>query len=98
MWSSTRGWEGQLHDYGPLPLMPSAQALNYGQSIFEGLKARNSAKGRIVLFRPDRNAARIREGAKRMCMPEVPQEMFIKAVEDTVKANLEYVSTLVSND
>lgn len=90
-WTNTNGWEGRLQDYGPLPLMPSAQALNYGQSIFEGLKARRTEDGRIVLFRPDRNAARMRDGANRLLMPEVPEQMFIKSVEDTVVANAEYV-------
>lgn len=76
--------------------MPSAQALNYGQSIFEGMKARRTPADEIVLFRPDRNAARMRDGAQRLCMAEVPKDMFIAAVEDTVKANREYVSVVCS--
>jgi hypothetical protein len=53
--------EGSLQPYGPLPLFPSAQVLNYGQSVFEGMKAQRSATkdGRIVLFRPDCNADRM---------------------------------------
>lgn len=90
-WSSTNGWEGQMKEYGPLSLMPSAQALNYGQSIFEGLKARRTIADEIVLFRPNRNAARMMDGARRLCMAEVPEEMFINAMEDIVKANHEYV-------
>lgn len=43
--------------------MGSAQVLNYGQSVFEGMKAQRSAKGRIVLFRPEENAARLQAGA-----------------------------------
>ncbi|CAD7700130.1 unnamed protein product [Ostreobium quekettii] len=89
-----KGWEGQLQDYGPLSLMPSAQALNYGQSIFEGMKARRTAKDRIVLFRPEMNASRMKDGARRLCMPEVPQHTFINAVEETVRANSEYVPPL----
>ncbi len=56
------GWEGRLQPYGPLQLDPSAQVLNYGQSVFEGMKAQRSAKGNIVLFRPDENAARMMAG------------------------------------
>jgi branched-chain amino acid aminotransferase len=51
-WTPEQGWvRGQLQPYGPLPMMPSAQVLNYGQSVFEGMKAQRSAKDRIVLFR-----------------------------------------------
>lgn len=57
------GWEGGIEPYGTLQLHPSAQVLNYGQSIFEGMKAQRSAKGRIVVFRPDENAARMMAGA-----------------------------------
>ena len=56
------GWEGGLEPYGPLQLDPSAQVLNYGQSVFEGMKAQRSAKGNIVVFRPDENAARMMAG------------------------------------
>ncbi len=56
------GWTGGLEPYGPLQLHPGAQVLNYGQSIFEGMKAQRSAQGRIVLFRPDENAARMMAG------------------------------------
>eukprot|EP00803_Ostreobium_quekettii_P001786 evm.model.scf_3527.1 EVM.evm.TU.scf_3527.1 scf_3527:2259-7100(+) len=93
-WTSDEGWQGRLQDYGPLSLMPSAQALHYGQSIFEGLKATRTAKGRVALFRPSRNAARMRDGANRLLMPVVPEEMFINALEEIVKANVEYVPPL----
>lgn len=57
------GWQGGLEAYGPLQLDPSAQVLNYGQSVFEGMKAQRTANGKIVLFRPDENAARMMAGA-----------------------------------
>lgn len=57
-----QGWSGQLQPYGPLQLHPSAQVLNYGQSVFEGMKAQRTAGGNIVLFRPDENAARMMAG------------------------------------
>ncbi|GMH35822.1 hypothetical protein BSKO_03690 [Bryopsis sp. KO-2023] len=91
---SSGQWKGEIRPYGPLSVMPSAQVLNYGQAVFEGMKAQRSAKGQIVLFRPDQNAARMKEGADRLCMPEIPEEMFIKAVTDTVKANKAYVPPL----
>ena len=58
-----QGWSGQLQPYAPLQLDPSAQVLNYGQSVFEGMKAQRTAGGNIVLFRPDENAARMMAGA-----------------------------------
>ena len=58
-----QGWSGQLQPYAPLQMDPSAQVLNYGQSIFEGMKAQRTAGGNIVLFRPDENAARMMAGA-----------------------------------
>jgi branched-chain amino acid aminotransferase len=93
-WSPETGaWSaGQLQPYGPISMMPSAQVLNYGQSVFEGMKAQHSAKGRVVLFRPDRNAARLQQGAARLSMPPVPEALFVEAVRNTVKSNIGWVS------
>ncbi len=57
-----QGWSGRLQPYGPLQLDPSAQVLNYGQSVFEGMKAQRTPGDNIVLFRPDENAARMMAG------------------------------------
>ena len=65
--------------------------LNYGQSVFEGMKAQRSAKGRIVLFRPDQNAARMADGAARLSMPAPPSELFVDAVQQLVRDNQDYV-------
>ncbi|GBF92212.1 branched-chain amino acid aminotransferase [Raphidocelis subcapitata] len=90
-WTDGAWSKGELRPYGPLAMMPSAQVLNYGQAAFEGMKAQRSAKGRIVLFRPDRNAARLAAGAARLSMPAVPEDVFVSAVEQTVRANEEFV-------
>jgi len=84
-------WEGGVQPYGPIPMFPSAQVLNYGQSVFEGMKAQRSEKGRIVLFRPDCNAQRMKDGADRLSMVSPSTEEFIAAVEATVKANASFV-------
>lgn len=84
-------WTGGLQPYGTIQLEPSAQVLNYGQSVFEGMKAQRSARGRIVLFRPDCNAARMQEGAGRLSMAAPPADFFIDAVQQTVVANAELV-------
>lgn len=69
----------------------ACQVLNYGQGIFEGMKARRSAEGNIVIFRPDMNAARFQDGADRLCMPRVPKQQFIEAVKAVVRANAHFV-------
>jgi branched-chain amino acid aminotransferase len=92
-WTAEKGWDkGALQPYGPITVMPSAQVLNYGQAIFEGMKAQYSAKGRVVVFRPDQNAARFKAGAARMSMPAVPEDQFVEAVKAVVRANVDYVS------
>lgn len=83
--------EGELRPYGPLEIMPSAQVLNYGQALFEGLKAQRTADGHVVLFRPDANAGRMQDGARRMHMAEVPLELFERGVIEAVRANGELV-------
>jgi len=85
-WSSVRS-----EPYGALSLEPAASVLNYGQGIFEGIKAFRTTKGRIVLFRPHKNAQRMAEGARRFEMPPVPTQLFLEAVEMIVKENAEWV-------
>ena len=67
------------------------QVLNYGQSVFEGMKAQRSAQDRIVLFRPQQNAARMAEGADRLSMPAPPSDLFVGAVQQLVRENQDYV-------
>lgn len=67
------------------------QVLNYGQAIFEGMKAQRTEKGQIVLFRPSDNAARMREGARRMSMVPPDEALFLKGVVGTVRENMDMV-------
>lgn len=90
--SETGEWtEGDLLPYGPLAMSPAAQVLNYGQAIFEGMKAQRSERGRVVLFRPEANAERMAAGAARMSMAAPSQELYVRAVEAAVRANADYV-------
>lgn len=68
-----------------------AGVLQYAQTVFEGMKAYTTEDGRIVTFRPDLNAERMENSAKRLEMPVFPKDRFIQAVVDTVKANAAYV-------
>jgi branched-chain amino acid aminotransferase len=80
-----------LRPFGAIPLPPSATVLNYGQGLFEGLKAFRRADGTIVVFRPDKNAARCRSGCARLLIPPVPDAIFIEAVAGVVAANARFV-------
>jgi len=77
--------------FANLSLHPATSALHYGQSVFEGLKANKGASGEILIFRPDMNAARFRESCERMCMPVVPEDMFVEMVRKTVEVDADWV-------
>lgn len=76
---------------GVLKVPPQACALNYGQAMFEGMKARIGVDGKIRLFRPEANAARMASGAARFMMPAPSTELFIETVTKVVKANRDYI-------
>jgi branched-chain amino acid aminotransferase len=91
-WSAERGWhDGRLEAYGPFTLDPATAVLHYSQEFFEGLKAYRQDNGSITLFRPDANAARFNSSARRMAMPELPEETFLRALELLVAQDREWV-------
>lgn len=83
--------EGGLTTDDTITMSECAGVLQYAQTIFEGLKAYTTEDGRIVMFRPDLNAARMVDSAKRLEMPPFPEERFLEAVTEVVKANAAYV-------
>ncbi|XP_012447632.1 branched-chain-amino-acid aminotransferase 2, chloroplastic [Gossypium raimondii] len=83
--------KGRLCRYANIELSPSAGVLNYGQGVYEGMKANRTQDGRILLFRADQNAGRMRHGAERMCMPSPSIDQFIDAVKETVSANKRWI-------
>src|SRR4051794_6970161 len=88
------GWvDARLTAYAPLQLDPSAAALHYAQSIFEGLKAYAQPDGTVATFRPEANAARFVRSAHRLAMPPVPEEGFVAAVDALVDADRSWVPT-----
>ena len=82
---------GELIPYGPIQLSPAAGVLNYGQGVFEGMKALKTAQGNVILFRPDMNAKRISMSSRRLCIPQMQESLFLRGVIATVKDNLDYV-------
>lgn len=79
--------EGGLFEDNMLMISEGATALHYGQECFEGLKAYRTKDGGIQLFRPDRNASRMNESCEKLVMPKIPEEKFIDACIQVVKAN-----------
>lgn len=91
-YTAGRGWhDAQLRPYGPIELDPATAALHYGQEIFEGLKAYRQADGSIASFRPWENAARLNRSARRMGMPELPEELFLGAIDALVTQDAAWV-------
>ncbi len=83
-----KGWfDPRVVPYQPISLEPSAMVFHYGQEMFEGLKAYRADDGRALLFRPDMNAKRTNNTNKRLCIPEIPVEDFIQAVQAVVKVD-----------
>ena len=74
-----------------MSIHPMNMALHYGQSIFEGMKASRSKDGVPLLFRPELHAVRMNASAKRMCMPELPEETFVEAVHALVGLEQEWI-------
>ncbi len=83
--------EGELSTEETIPIHIAAPGLHYGQQAFEGLKVFETVDGRIVAFRPDENAKRMQRSCERIFIPEVPENMFIEAVDKVVTANAKYV-------
>ena len=85
-------WDGgELTKDSTVTLNESAGVLQYAQTCFEGLKAYRTQDGKVVCFRPDLNAKRMADTAKRLEMPVFSEERFLDAVEKVVKANIEWV-------
>jgi len=93
-WKAGQGWvDARIQPYGPFSMDPACTVLHYAQEIFEGLKAYKWTDGRIALFRPEMNARRFNQSAERMCMPAVPEELFLKGIEQLVSLEREWIPT-----
>lgn len=91
-YTSEKGWhDAAIIPYAPFSLDPAAIVFHYGQECFEGMKAYRTAEGRVQLFRPDKNAARMAATHRRLCMPEVPEELFVEAVKALVSEEKDWV-------
>ena len=91
-------YDGEWQDlrivpYGDLKISPANTTLHYASTIFEGLKAHRSASGAVQLFRPRDNARCMMASAERMCMPPVPEELFMQGLTELLKLDEQWVPT-----
>lgn len=86
------GWhDARIVPYGPVMLDPAAMCLHYGQEVFEGMKAYRAEDGRVLLFRPDRNMARLNSSNDRLCIPAIDEEFAIEAVKKLVDIEKDWI-------
>lgn len=87
-------WQNlRIEPFADLSVSPANAALHYAQSIFEGLKAYKNESGEIFVFRPQANAQRFIKSAERMCIPPVPEELFMSALTELLKLDEAWVPT-----
>jgi len=89
-WKDGKWGEGKLSEDNMITINEGSTVFHYGQACFEGLKAQTAKDGRVLLFRPDQNAKRMIDSARRILMPEVSEEMFVDACVQTVTANMNW--------
>lgn len=85
-------WQNlQIVPYAPLSFGPAMSALHYGQAIFEGMKAYRTSNDEIVVFRPDANWKRINTSADRLCMPAIPEDVFMSGLSQLLQIDSQWV-------
>ncbi|MDD2309537.1 MAG: branched-chain amino acid aminotransferase [Desulfuromonadaceae bacterium] len=93
-WKEGQGWcDARIQPHAPFVLDPSCMVFHYAQEIFEGLKAYKWADGRVALFRPEMNARRFNQSADRLCMPAIPEELFLNGIKQLVGLEREWIPT-----
>lgn len=89
-----QGWhDPRIVPYGPIALEPSAMCLHYGQEVFEGLKAYRTENGNILMFRPDRNMARLNVSNERLCIPQIDEDLALEAMRQLVLIDEDWIPT-----
>lgn len=87
-------WQNfRIDPFGKIPMSPTLSALHYGQAIFEGMKAVKNKDGVITLFRPLENLARLNRSAERMCMPQLPEDIFMEGMQKLISIDKDWIPT-----
>lgn len=81
----------QIVPYGDIVMSPAISAIHYGQSFFEGLKAYKHGDGKVSVFRPYMNAARFNKSAERLCMPDLPEDIFVQSIAALVDLDKDWI-------
>ncbi|HEX6227814.1 MAG TPA: branched-chain amino acid aminotransferase [Chryseolinea sp.] len=79
--------------YADMLMSPAMLSLHYGQSVFEGMKAFKNKNGEICIFRPQKHGERLNKSLARMCMPEIPEELFIQSLHAIVETDQAWIPT-----
>jgi branched-chain amino acid aminotransferase len=87
--------KGEIKPFQKLSMSPASSVIHYGQSIFEGLKAYEGQNGETLIFRPEENFKRFNNSAERMCMPQVPEELFLQGMYALVELDRKWVPKAV---
>ncbi len=91
-YNDNHGWHNaEITARAPITLDPAASVLHYAQEIFEGMKAYKTPEGTASLFRPEENARRFQKSARRMAMPELPEDIFVDSVKQLVKIDQNWI-------
>ena len=89
-----QGWhDARIVPYGPIELDPSAMCLHYGLTVFEGMKAYRGKDGRVLLFRPEKNMARLNVSNERLCIPKIDEAFALKCIEKLVSVEKDWIPT-----
>ncbi|QJX45796.1 branched-chain amino acid aminotransferase [Hymenobacter taeanensis] len=89
--------EPQIVPFGDMTVSPANSALHYGQAIFEGMKAYKNEQGEVYLFRPYDNLHRLNASAERMCMPAVPEEIFMQGLTQLLRLDSEWIPSFTGS-
>jgi branched-chain amino acid aminotransferase len=93
-WRADTGWcDARIEPYAPFVLDPACLVFHYAQEIFEGLKAYKWPDGTVALFRPEMNLRRFNRSAERMCMPQVPEDLFLDGINQLVQLENAWIPT-----
>tara|TARA_B100002051_G_C16730137_1_gene637752 strand:+ start:1576 stop:2637 length:1062 start_codon:yes stop_codon:yes gene_type:complete len=85
-------WDNfRITPFQDINLSPACTTLHYGQTIFEGLKAYKNNNDDVLVFRPNKNAERFNKSAERMCMPKLPNDIFINSIQELLKVDIKWV-------
>lgn len=85
-------WQNpRITPYGNLSVSPASPAIHYGQSIFEGMKAHRSADGEVLVFRPSDHWKRMNISGERMCMPPIPEDLFMESLRELINLDRDWI-------